>query len=351
MKARKNLPTRVAALLLALLLLATAGLTACDKTNDPTGTDPSDTIATQAPENGGDMTLPEGTAPADPEAPTDPADTPATPEAPDSLIGDGSPLVEIYPTFSEVGGYYTARAKTVEITAPEGYTVRYTTDGSVPTKRSAAYTEAIQITADKGEGTTIRAACFDADGKLTGQVITHTYISAKTEGGLHYTVMLSCDEDDLKAMGIEDLYYVLMEQMNPVLEGIMGDERFVADVSEASEAGLTELAYWSVSLPQSMEWEQTEVGGEYRVDFYGKIAESRVLLYTIYVGGEASETRSVIGVLTVDGEEKAVLIESYPFEVLDTWTEADIVAAGEMMDTVNANISAITALPEFSDAR
>ena len=78
MKARKNLSTRAASLLLALLLLATAGLTACDKTNDPTGTDPSDTTA-QAPENGG-MTLPEGTAPADPEAPTDPADTAEPPK-------------------------------------------------------------------------------------------------------------------------------------------------------------------------------------------------------------------------------------------------------------------------------
>ena len=104
MKHARKLTARAASLLLALLLLATAGLTACDKTQDPTGTDPSDTTA-QAPENGGDMTLPEGTVPADPEAPTDPADTPDTPEAPDSLIGDGSPLVGIYPTFSEVGGF------------------------------------------------------------------------------------------------------------------------------------------------------------------------------------------------------------------------------------------------------
>ena len=52
MKARKNLSTRAASLLLALLLLATAGLTACDKTNDPTGTDPTDTTA-QTPEYGG----------------------------------------------------------------------------------------------------------------------------------------------------------------------------------------------------------------------------------------------------------------------------------------------------------
>ena len=204
MKHPRNLTNRAIALLLAFLMLGTAGLTACDKTKDPADTDPTDTsnTTTQAPENGGDLTLPDGTTPADPEAPTDPADTdaPVTPEAPDSLIGDGSPLVEIYPTFSEPGGYYTSRAKTVEITAPEGYTVRYTTDGSVPTKRSTEYKEAIKITVDKGEGMTIRAACFDSDGKLTGQVITHTYIAAKTEGGLHYTVMLSCDEDDLKAM-------------------------------------------------------------------------------------------------------------------------------------------------------
>lgn len=204
MKHPRNLTNRAVALLLALLMLGTAGLTACDKTKDPADTDPTDTsnTTTQAPENGGDLTLPDGTTPADPEAPTDPADTdaPADPEAPDSLIGDGSPLVEIYPTFSEPGGYYTSRAKTVEITAPEGYTVRYTTDGSVPTKRSTEYKSAIKITVDKGEGMTIRAACFDSDGKLTGQVITHTYISAKAEAGLHYTVMLSCDEDDLKAM-------------------------------------------------------------------------------------------------------------------------------------------------------
>ena len=201
MKHPRNLTTRATALLLALLLLGTAGLTACDKGNAPSDTDPAD-ATTQAPENGGDLTLPDGTAPADPEAPSDPVgtDAPVTPEAPDSLIGDGSPLAEIYPTFSEVGGLYTARAKTVEITAPEGYTVRYTTDGSVPTKRSTEYKDAIQITADKGEGMTIRAACFDADGKLTGQVITHTYISADSTEGLHYTVMLSCDEDDLKAM-------------------------------------------------------------------------------------------------------------------------------------------------------
>ena len=196
MKQPRNLTTRATALLLTLLLLGAAGLTACDQTKTPTDTTPSDS-SPQNPGNGDDLTLPDGTAPVDPDAPTDPS-TPSVPSEP--LIGDGSPLAEVYPTFLAVGGIHTSRTKTVEITAPEGYTVRYTTDGSVPTKRSAAYREAIQITADKGEGKTLRAACFDADDKLVGQVITHTYICATATTGLHYTIMLSCDEDDLHDM-------------------------------------------------------------------------------------------------------------------------------------------------------
>ncbi len=205
MNPMKKTTTRAGALLLALLMLGTAALTACNQGKDTTDTDDSDTAEQITADNAdtshggeGNLTLPEGTTPADPEGTDKPADT--TPEVPDSLIGDGSAMVEVFPVFSEPGGFYTSRAKTVEITAPEGYTVRYTTDGSVPTKRSDEYTKAIKITVDKGEGQVIRAACFDADGKLTGQVITHTYICAEETVGLHYTVMLTCDEEDLNAM-------------------------------------------------------------------------------------------------------------------------------------------------------
>ena len=207
MKHTHSRALRGGTLLLALLLLSSALLTACDGTspNSPSSSDTdNDTgLTTQAPDGendstpqgGGDLSLPDGSDP------SDPADTDTTPPVPDELIGDGSPAAEVYPTFSDVGGFYTSRAKTVEITAPEGYTVRYTTDGSVPTKRSPAYTTAIKIAVAQGEGMTIRAACFDSKDVLVGQVITHTYIcTAEDAVGLHYTVMLSCDEDDLNAM-------------------------------------------------------------------------------------------------------------------------------------------------------
>ena len=191
--ARKS--ARIGSLLLALLLLSSTVLTACTGENRPSA-DTADTQVSDTVGAGEDMTLGEPVT-ADPDQ-THVPENDYTP--PESLIGDGSEAVGVFPVFSEKGGFYTSREKTVEITAPEGYTVRYTTDGSVPTQRSTEYKNPIKISVDRGEGTVIRAACFDASGKLTGQVITQTYVCVQKTEGLHYTVMLTCDEDDLNAM-------------------------------------------------------------------------------------------------------------------------------------------------------
>ena len=178
----------------ALLMVGSVSLTACSRGNSlPAGTEDTHLSTGTAGEN---LTLDE------PET-VDPDQTGAPENGftpPESRIGDGSEAVGVFPVFSEKGGFYTSREKTVEITAPEGYTVRYTTDGSVPTKRSTEYQNPIKISVDRGEGTVIRAACFDASGKLTGQVITQTYVCVQKTEGLHYTVMLTCDENDLNAM-------------------------------------------------------------------------------------------------------------------------------------------------------
>ena len=195
MKYTEKRAARLTSLLLALLLTGTAMLTACTGGKTP-ATEPGDTQPPASETAGENLTLGEAET-ADPDQTRAPENDYTPPE---SLIGDGSALAGVFPVFSEKGGFYTSRTKTVEITAPEGYTVRYTTDGSVPTKRSTAYTEAIRIEGTRGEGTVIRAACFDGSGKLTGQVITQTYVCVQKTEGLHYTVMLTCDEDDLNAM-------------------------------------------------------------------------------------------------------------------------------------------------------
>ena len=183
--------TRTVAALLALLLAGSALLSAC--TAPEAGTEIS---ATTAGASGEHMTLGE-------EETRDPAQTAApenTYQPPETLVGDGADPQGIFPIFSEPGGLYTEKTKTVTLTATEGYTVRYTVDGSLPTAASAAYADPIRLQNRPGEGTVLRAACFDAAGSLAGQVITQTYVCAESVGGLHYTVMLTCDEKDLNAM-------------------------------------------------------------------------------------------------------------------------------------------------------
>lgn len=205
---KQILLSRAGASLLAALMLAGTLLTAASCNGGKTPADTADTSVTgegSSAADGETGTLPgeHGTAaPSDTDAADTAGENGGTSDAGDSghLIGDGSEAVGIYPVFSEVGGLYTGHGKTVEITAPEGYTVRYTTDGSIPTKRSTAYKSAIALTDGRGEATVIRAACFDGSGNRTGQVITQTYVCVESTESLTYTVMLTCDEADLNAM-------------------------------------------------------------------------------------------------------------------------------------------------------
>ena len=74
------------------------------------------------------------------------------------------------PAFSRVGGIVDSGTK-IEITAPAGNTIYYTTDGSAPTASDAQYTGPITIT----ESTPLRARCY-ADGKLASTVTTENYL-------------------------------------------------------------------------------------------------------------------------------------------------------------------------------
>jgi len=119
--------------------------------------------------------------------------TPAENET-EAVTEDPAPIDTL--TMSHTGGVYT-EAISLEMYAPEGQTIRYTTDGSVPIKQFKEYKEA--ITVDKG-ALTIRAACFDESGKITGDVVTNTYVIREAKESTLYTVMISVDKDDLDDM-------------------------------------------------------------------------------------------------------------------------------------------------------
>ncbi len=167
MKKKHILKTLMAGLLASVMLLS-----ACTGTNPPADTEPeNDTVA-------------ETVTSVETDAATDEETVPEDDASDDSL------------SFSQKGGVYTS-AVTVELTAPEGHTIRYTTDGSVPTKRSKEYKEA--ITASK-DALTLRAACFDDSGNMVGDVVTNTYVIREAKASTLYTVMISVDEDDLDDM-------------------------------------------------------------------------------------------------------------------------------------------------------
>ena len=103
----------------------------------------------------------------------------------------------INPQFSHLGGIYED-SLTLTLSFPaniDGYSIRYTTDGSVPTKSSKLYSSPIKL--DKTQKScVIRAACFK--GNLpSGKVITHTYIFDKKISSSLWTVSITAESDDL----------------------------------------------------------------------------------------------------------------------------------------------------------
>lgn len=192
MNKQNTLRAWAAGLLASLLLLS-----ACTSQTPSTETDgetTSDTYAgTTAAETGDPSETTDEANPldtTDSEAVTEPGEESTTPEENTPPTTPADPLV-----FSVKGGVYTS-AVTVELSAPEGETIRYTTDGSVPTKRSNKYNA--PITVDKN-ALTIRAARFDGT-NMVGDVITHTYVIRESAASTLYTVMISVNEKDLNDM-------------------------------------------------------------------------------------------------------------------------------------------------------
>jgi hypothetical protein len=94
-----------------------------------------------------------------------------TPAAANTTPGFTTPTLAGTPTFSPPGGFYIGE-QTVSLSTSEGAgSIRYTTDGSIPTPSSPLYTDPLTISSP----TVIRARLF-APGKLDSQTASHTYL-------------------------------------------------------------------------------------------------------------------------------------------------------------------------------
>ena len=94
-------------------------------------------------------------------------------------------------TFSERGGLRSETSLTVALSADDGATIHYTTDGSVPTASSPRYTGPLSLSAT----TTVRAIA-SREGQLPSEQSAATYVLGEAPTGV-YTVCVSGDYEQL----------------------------------------------------------------------------------------------------------------------------------------------------------
>lgn len=145
-----------------------------------------------------------------------------------------------------------------------------------------------------------------------------------------------------------ELYYRMMDAFSVILNSIFEDSRFSESRPLASvEEQEVELRYWTVMLPGNVYYEEAVDGDNYRVDFYGKIGDERIELYTIGLGDLQGE--SVLGQYTVDGVPKPVVVQTGDMRAYELRPEEDQAIIYNMMASINGIIQTIAADENFSD--
>ncbi len=137
----------------------------------------------------------------------------------------------------------------------------------------------------------------------------------------------------------KEVYFGMMDQLNGIISSILEHENFkkidepqqVETVETTQTVGLT---YWEVELPENMEWEESNIDGIYKVDFYGLFGGERIRLYTISLGEASAET--ALGAYTADGMTRTLGLEIHSIDKQIDWMgEEGMAIYGNMMDTIN----------------
>ena len=167
------------------------------------------------------------------------------------------------------------------------------------------------------------------------------------EISVSYAICEYADEDFASE---EDriLFHNMMTAFTVVTNSIQADARYSElRAMEQVEERTAGLRYWSITLPDNIEWVETEADGVYRVDFYGMVAAERIDLY--YVGLGEMEAESLLGYFTVDGQQKPVMLGISFQDAYDNWSAEEQRIIYDMMDSVNIVIQQIVSSKNFSE--
>lgn len=166
------------------------------------------------------------------------------------------------------------------------------------------------------------------------------YLTTDTgEIPMSYTICEYADEDFADAEE-RKLYYNMMDAFTVVINSIYADERF-SETRVVAPVGDHEVSmkYWKVTLPDNVQYTETEENGNYRADFFGEVSGERIDLYMIGLGD--LEADAMIGLFTVKGEQKPVMVKTFSLEDYSTWPEEEQTVIYQMMDSVNDVIQVI----------
>lgn len=143
------------------------------------------------------------------------------------------------------------------------------------------------------------------------------------------------------------LFYNMMAAFTVVTDSIQKDERFSElRAVEQVNSSETKFRYWNVTLPENVKYEENEMDGIYRVDFYAIMGDMRVDLY--YLGIGEMEADTVLGYFAVDGYQKPVVVGSCNMDEYDSWSDEEKLIIYNMMDSLNGVIQDVVTHKNFS---
>ncbi|MGN0656211.1 MAG: CotH kinase family protein [Ruminiclostridium sp.] len=144
--------------------------------------------------------------------------------------------------FSKNGSFYDTDIS-VELTAEEGASIYYTTDGNDPTENSKQYSEPIEIKArSKVTATTIKAIAVK-DGEIS-EIVHKSYITGKN-------VFDRFDESTLVFVLSTDEYNLYDYYNGVATEGAVRDEYLNSDDYDGGEVSYDAPANWSIGGRES----------------------------------------------------------------------------------------------------
>ena len=144
------------------------------------------------------------------------------------------------------------------------------------------------------------------------------------------------------------LYGRLTDAFSTMMNSLSEDPRF-SETERVMPIGFREakLKYWTVAIPENVQFEESGQGEGYRAEFFGIADGKRVPLYALLLGN-AENPDTVLGYYTVDGKKLELSIITYDFGAYDNWTEESKAIIYNMMSSINTVIDTIVEDENYS---